>query len=373
MPLPTVNCLRMNIHGRPTRTIRPLADHTGVEIIDQTRLPHTLEFRTLTSMEDAAEAISLMRVRGAPLIGATAAYGVALAMAADASDAGLKSACNRLAATRPTAVNLRWALERMSAHLALLPPRHRRDAAWAEAAAICDEDVAVNRAIGQHGLALLRARHPRRAARLNLMTHCNAGWLATVDWGTALAPVYAAFDAGLALHVWVSETRPRNQGAALTAWELASHGVPHTVICDNAAGHLMRQGGVDLILVGADRVAANGDVANKIGTYLKALAAADNGVPFYVAVPGPTIDWRLDDGNGIPIEERTAAEVTHIQGQAAGGQVTTVRLTPEASPAANPAFDVTPARLVTGLITERGVCTASPKGLLALYPEHAHG
>lgn len=363
----------MNIHGTPTRSIRPLADRSGVEIIDQTRLPHELVFRTLASLEDAAEAIRVMRVRGAPLIGATAAYGLALALAETASDAQLDAACARLAATRPTAVNLRWALERMTTRLAPLPPGHRRDAAWAEAAAICDEDVAINRAIGQHGLDLIRARHAGRGGTLNLMTHCNAGWLATVDWGTALAPVYAAFDSGMSLHVWVSETRPRNQGAALTAWELASHGVPHTVIADNAAGHLMRQGLVDLVIVGADRVAVNGDVANKIGTYLKALAAADNGIPFYVAVPGPSIDWRLADGNGIPIEARAAAEVTHIQGLAAGGEVTSVRLTPEASPAANPAFDVTPARLVTALITERGVCAASPEGLRGLYPEYAHG
>jgi len=363
----------MNIHGTPTRSIRPRSDRTGVEIIDQTRLPHALVLRTLTTLEEACEAIAVMRVRGAPLIGATAAYGLALALREEASDGCIDAACAALAATRPTAVNLRWALTRMRARLTPLPPRLRFDAAWAEAAAICDEDVAINQAIGRHGLALMRTLSPRRSGTLNLMTHCNAGWLATVDWGTALAPVYAAFAAGIPLHVWVSETRPRNQGAALTAWELASHGVPHTVICDNAAGHLMRQGQVDLVLVGADRVAANGDVANKIGTYLKALAAADNGVPFYVAVPGPTIDWRLADGEGIPIETRDGSEVTHIQGEAAHGEVMTVRLTPEASPAANPAFDVTPARLVTGLITERGVCAASPEGLRRLYPEHAHG
>ncbi len=363
----------MNIHGTPTRSIRPRSDRIGVEIIDQTRLPHALVFRTLTSLDEACEAIAVMRVRGAPLIGATAAYGLALALREEASDARLEAACTALAATRPTAVNLRWAVERMRARLTPLPPRLRFDAAWAEAAAICDEDVAINQAIGRHGLTLMRTLKPHQGDRLHVMTHCNAGWLATVDWGTALAPVYAAFEVGIPLHVWVSETRPRNQGAALTAWELASHGVPHTVICDNAAGHLMRQGQVDLVLVGADRVAANGDVANKIGTYLKALAAADNGVPLYVAVPGPTLDWRLPDGSGIPIEARDGSEVTHIQGEAAHGEVVTVRLTPEASPAANPAFDITPARLVTGLITERGVCAASPEGLRRLYPEHAHG
>lgn len=361
----------MNIDGTPTRSICPLPDRFCVQIIDQTRLPHALEFRTLKSLEEAAEAISSMRVRGAPLIGATAAYGLALALVEDASDARIDTACAQLAATRPTAVNLRWALERMRARLLPLPPKARREAAWAEAAAICDEDVAINQAIGRHGLKLIRQRQAQRGRRLNIMTHCNAGWLATVDWGTALAPVYAAHDAGLPLHVWVSETRPRNQGAALTAWELASHGVPHTVIADNAAGYLMRQGEVDMVIVGADRVAANGDVANKIGTYLKALAAADNGVPFYVAVPGPTIDWRLANGDGIPIEARAGAEVTHIHGLAADGRVTAVRLTPEASPAANPAFDVTPARLITGLITERGICPASRAGLSALYPEQS--
>ncbi len=363
----------MNIAGTPTRSIRPLPDRSGVEIIDQTRLPHALVFRTLRTLEAAAEAIQTMQVRGAPLIGATAAYGLALALAEAASEAHIDAACARLAATRPTAVNLRWALERMRARLLSLPAEARRAAAWAEAAAICDEDVAINEAIARHGLALIRDRYAATGRTLNLMTHCNAGWLATVDWGTALAPIYAAHDAGVPVHVWVSETRPRNQGAALTAWELASHGVPHTVIADNAAGHLMRQGQVDMVLVGADRVAVNGDVANKIGTYLKALAAHDNGIPFYVAVPGPTIDWRLADGAGIPIEARDASEVTHIRGLAEDGRLLDVRLAPAASPAANPAFDVTPARLITGLITERGVCPASRAGLRALYPEHTDG
>ena len=363
----------MNIHGTPTQTIRPLPGQSGVEIIDQTLLPHRLEFRTLHSLEDAAEAISVMRVRGAPLIGATAAYGVALALAEDASDSRLQAACVRLLATRPTAVNLRWALERMQSRLAPLPSAQRRAAAWTEAAALCDEDVMLNQAIGRHGVALIKRQYEQSARVVNIMTHCNAGWLATVDWGTALAPVYAAFEAGIPVHVWVSETRPRNQGAALTAWELAQHGVPHTVIADNAAGHLMQHGQVDLVIVGADRVAANGDAANKIGTYLKALAARDNGVPFYVAVPGPTIDWRLAEGSGIPIEQRAAAEVTHIQGQAEDGRVMSVRLTPAQSEAANPAFDVTPARLITGLITERGVCPATLDGLSQLYAEAQPG
>jgi methylthioribose-1-phosphate isomerase len=359
----------MNIHGTPTRTIRPLPGQRGVEIIDQTLLPHHLAFRTLHTLEDAAEAISVMRVRGAPLIGATAAYGVALALSEDASESGLASAYARLLATRPTAVNLRWALERMQDCLAPLPAVNRQAAAWDEAAALCDEDVVLNQSIGRHGMELIRWRHEQSPRTINVMTHCNAGWLATVDWGTALAPVYTAFDAGIPVHVWVSETRPRNQGAALTAWELAQHGVPHTVVADNAAGHLMQRGRVDLVIVGADRAASNGDIANKIGTYLKALAAHDNGVPFYVAVPGPTIDWRLADGRDIPIEERAASEVTHIQGQAEAGHVVSVRLTPAQSAAANPAFDVTPARLITGLITERGVCPATREGLRQHYPE----
>jgi methylthioribose-1-phosphate isomerase len=359
----------MNVNGLPARTIRPLPEQGGVEIIDQTRLPFRYELRRLHCLEDAAEAIRGMRVRGAPLIGATAAYGVALAMIHDTSDAGLDAACATLLATRPTAVNLAWALARVRDHLAALPQTARREAAWAEAAAICDEDVALNQAIGRHGLGLIRAKAAAKSGPVNILTHCNAGWLATVDWGTALAPIYAAHDAGIAVHVWVDETRPRNQGASLTAWELSQHGVPHTVIADNAGGHLMQRGQVDLCIVGTDRVAANGDVANKIGTYLKALAAQDNGVPFYVALPGPTVDWATARGEDIPIEARSEDEVTHIQGADADGQVLSVRLTPWHSPAANPAFDVTPARLVTGLVTERGVCAASAEGLLALYPE----
>ncbi len=359
----------MNVNGTPTRTIASLPDRSGIVIIDQTRLPFRYELRTLYTLADVAETISVMRVRGAPLIGATAAYGVAVAMNADCSDAALDAACVTLAATRPTAVNLAWALGRMRVCLQLLPPAERRIAAWVEAAAICDEDVALNQAIGRHGAGLIRAIAERKTGPVNILTHCNAGWLATVDWGTALAPIYTAFDAGIPVHVWVDETRPRNQGASLTAWELKQHGVPHTVIADNAGGHLMQHGRVDLCLVGTDRTAANGDVANKIGTYLKALAAHDNTVPFYVALPGPTIDWSLADGRAIPIEERRADEVTCLTGETEAGDLVTVRVTPEGSPAANPAFDVTPARLVTGLITERGVCAASRAGLLSLYPE----
>jgi methylthioribose-1-phosphate isomerase len=362
----------MNINGQPARTIWPRVDG-NVEIIDQTALPHRLETRLLTTLAEAAEAIFVMRVRGAPLIGATAAYGMALAMRADASDAGLFAAAATLIATRPTAVNLRWAVERMQRVLQPVPVAERAARAWAEAALTCEEDVSLNAAIGQHGVAILQGL-ARPGQPLRVMTHCNAGWLATVDWGTALAPVYAAQSAGIPLFVWASETRPRNQGASLTAWELGQQGIGHAVIVDNAAGLLMRRGEVDVVIVGADRVAANGDVANKIGTYLKALAAFDNGIPFYVAVPSPTIDWRCPEGAQIPIEERDAAEVTHVLGaldDAVGGVLPcatqTVRVVPAGATAVNPAFDVTPARLVTGIITERGI--AAPDALAGLFPD----
>jgi methylthioribose-1-phosphate isomerase len=358
----------MLVNGTPTRTIRPIEidGRRQVEILDQTRLPHEFVLRLLATPEAAAEAISVMRVRGAPLIGATAAYGMALAADRDASDAGLNRMGEFLVATRPTAVNLRWAVERLLGHLLARPVSERSPAAWAEAVAICEEDVAQNRAIGRHGLELIRAA--RKTGPVNVLTHCNAGWLATVDWGTALAPIFAAAEAGVPVHVWVDETRPRNQGASLTAWELAQAGIPHTVIADNAGGHLMQHGRVDLCIVGTDRVAANGDVANKIGTYLKALAAFDNGVPFYVAAPGPSIDFRLAGGGDIPIEERDADEVACIQGLAPNGGLVSVRVTPAGSPCANPAFDVTPARLISGLITERGVAAASRDALAALFP-----
>ncbi len=359
----------MNIDGIPTRTIRPAG--SVVEIIDQTRLPHELVIRRLVELDDAAEAIRVMRVRGAPLIGATAAYGLALAASRDGGDAALHAAAATLLATRPTAVNLQWALRRVMEKLLSVPPQQRAVVAWAEAAAICEEDVVQNQAIGRHGAGLIAAIAARKPGPVQLLTHCNAGWLAAVDWGTALAPVYAAVAAGIDLHVWVDETRPRNQGASLTAWELAKHGVAHTVIADNAGGHLMQHGRVDLCIVGTDRTAANGDVCNKIGTYLKALAAFDNGVPFYVAAPGPSIDFSLAHGGEIPIEERSGEEVTHIVGLDDAGQRVRVRLTPGASRAANPAFDVTPARLVTGIISERGVCAASRDGLTGLFPEHS--
>jgi methylthioribose-1-phosphate isomerase len=363
----------MRVGDQHYRTIWVAADGWSVEVIDQTRLPHAFSTLRLVSLDDAAQAIRTMVVRGAPLIGATAAYGLCLALRHDAGDAALTAAYDRLLATRPTAVNLRWALDEMRAALAPLPPARRVEAAYARAAAICDDDVATCEAIGRHGADLIRQAWEQagRGRPVQVLTHCNAGWLATVDWGTALAPIYMAHDAGVPVHVWVDETRPRNQGAALTAWELGSHGVPHTVIVDNAGGHLMQHGRVDLCITGTDRTAANGDVCNKIGTYLKALAAHDNGVPFYVALPYSSIDWRLRDGRQIPIEERDATEVTEIAGLGADGAPATVRLTPPASAAANFAFDVTPARLVTALITERGVCPASAEGLRGLYPERA--
>jgi methylthioribose-1-phosphate isomerase len=354
------------------RTIWLEADGASVGIIDQTRLPHELVTVQLTSLDQAAHAIRAMLVRGAPLIGAAAAYGVALAMRHDGSEAALEAACRVLLATRPTAVNLRWALDDMRGVLRPLPASARAAAAYRRAAEIADEDVAINRALGRHGLRLIEAAWEKKAKRgpVEVLTHCNAGWLAAVDWGTALAPVYAAHEQGVAVHVWVDETRPRNQGASLTAWELGQHGVAHTVIVDNAGGHLMQHGRVDLCIVGTDRTAASGDVANKIGTYLKALAAHDNGVPFYVALPSPTIDWSIEDGvRDIPIEERDPTEVTQIAGRLPDGTIARVRLVPDGSAAANYAFDVTPARLVTGLITERGVAPASREGLLSLFPE----
>jgi methylthioribose-1-phosphate isomerase len=318
-----------------------------------------------------ARAIRSMQVRGAPLIGAAAAYGLCLGVRQDPSTAALERDAALLAATRPTAVNLRWALDRMLTRLRNTAAAERERAAYAEAAAIADEDVAQNEAIGRHGFPLIeQVAAGKPGERVNVLTHCNAGWLATVDWGTALAPIYMAHDAGIDLHVWVDETRPRNQGAALTAWELGRHGVAHTVVADNAGGHLMQHRDVDLVIVGTDRVTRSGDVANKIGTYLKALAARDNDVPFWVALPSSTIDWTVSDGIAeIPIEQRSAAEVTDVTGRTADGTIATVRVTPADSQAANPAFDVTPARLVTGLITDRGRCDASAEGLLSLFPE----
>ena len=362
----------MLIHGRPSRTIWPLADG-AVEIIDQTRLPHAVVAVRLETLADAVAAIAEMKVRGAPLIGVTAAWGLALAMAADPSDAGLAEAGARLKASRPTAVNLAWAVDRVTAVLAATPPNAREAAACVEARAIAEADVAACRRIGEHGADLIEALAAANPGRpVQILTHCNAGWLATVDWGTALAPIYVAQARGAPIHVWVDETRPRNQGAALTAFELGQQGVAHTVIADNAGGHLMQHGRVDLCLVGADRITRTGDAANKIGTYLKALAASDNGVPFHVAAPASTIDWTLTDGVAqIPIEERDGAEVTHMTGALVDGTLASVRVAAPGSAAANFGFDVTPARLITGLITERGLCPASEAGLSGLFGRSA--
>jgi methylthioribose-1-phosphate isomerase len=363
----------MRVDGKPFRSIWVEADGWSVGIVDQTLLPHRFVTARLTSLDAVAHAIRAMQVRGAPLIGAAAAYGICLALRQDASDEMLERASALLLATRPTAINLKWALGELAAAVRNLPRTARIAAAYRRAAQICDEDVAINQAIGRHGLPLIEGIAARKAGeRVNVLTHCNAGWLATVDVGTATAPIYLAHDRGIPVHVWVDETRPRNQGASLTAWELGHHGVPHTVIADNTGGHLMQHGMVDLAIVGTDRVTAQGDVCNKIGTYLKALAANDNGVPFYVALPSPTIDFSVRDGLAeIPIEEREGDEVAAIAGRAADGRIETLQLLPEGSPAANYAFDVTPARLVTALVTERGVIAPNEAALANAFPERA--
>ena len=363
----------MKVDGKPTRTIWLEADGWSVGVIDQTVLPHRFATVRLTTQEDMAHAIKSMQVRGAPLIGAAAAYGLCLALRADASDENLERATATLLATRPTAINLKWALDEMVAAVRNQPRDARVAAAYRRAAEICDEDVAINRAIGRNGLKLIEDIAGRKNGQpVNVLTHCNAGWLAVVDLGTATAPIYMAHDKGIPIHVWVDETRPRNQGASLTAWELGQHGVPHTVIADNTGGHLMQHGMVDMVIVGTDRTTAQGDVCNKIGTYLKALAARDNNVPFYVALPSPTIDFTITDGmTEIPIEQRGGEEQSTMTGRTADGRIETVQIVPDGSAVANYAFDVTPARLVTGLITERGVLKASREGLKAAFPERA--
>ncbi|WP_309083585.1 S-methyl-5-thioribose-1-phosphate isomerase [Chelativorans sp.] len=364
----------MKVAGKHYRTIWVNEDGWSVDVIDQRWLPHDFRVENIRTVEGIATAIRDMWVRGAPLIGVTAAYGVAIRMREDPSDAALDAVWKDLHATRPTAINLRWALDAMRETLRPLPEGERAAAAYARAAEIADEDVELNRAIGGHGLEIIKeiARRKKPGEPVNILTHCNAGWLATVDYGTATSPIYLATEEKIPVHVYVDETRPRNQGAHLTSWEMAGHGVPHTLIVDNAGGHLMQHGMVDMVIVGTDRTTANGDVCNKIGTYLKALAAKDNGVPFYVALPSPTIDWTVRDGvKEIPIEERSADEVSLVWGRTKDGQITQVRISPDATPAANPAFDVTPARLVTGLITERGIAEASAEGLLELFPERA--
>ncbi|AZL59149.1 S-methyl-5-thioribose-1-phosphate isomerase [Tabrizicola piscis] len=359
----------MKIDGTPYRTI--WQDAGGVvQVIDQRWLPHEFRVVPLRTRAEFATAIRDMWVRGAPLIGATAAWGVAVQMAVDASDASLAETWEVLHDTRPTAINLRWALDEMRRVLSPLPPAMRATAAARRAAEICDEDVEINRQIGLHGLEIIKAIAARKSGPVNILTHCNAGWLATVDWGTATSPIYHADAAGIPVHVFVDETRPRNQGAQLTAWELNSHGISHDLIVDNAGGHLMQHGEVDMVIVGTDRTTARGDVCNKIGTYLKALAARANGVPFYVALPSPTIDWRVHDGvREIPIEERNGAEVTLVQGRTKDGRIESVQISPDGTGARNPAFDVTPAELVTGLLTERGLCPATEAGMAAMFPD----
>ena len=363
----------MKVDGRDMRTIWLEKDGQSVGIIDQTLLPHRFATVRLATLEDAARAIKTMQVRGAPLIGATAAYGVWLALRADASDEALDRACATLLATRPTAINLKWALDEMRAAARNRPRGERADVALRRAEEIAEEDVAINKSIGRHGLPVIEAIARKKSGeRVNVLTHCNAGWLATVDWGTATAPIYMAHDKGIAVHVFADETRPRNQGAALTAWELGQQGVPHTVIADNTGGHLMQHGLVDLVIVGTDRVTARGDVCNKIGTYLKALAAHDNSVPFYVALPSPSIDFGVDDGlRDIPIEQRGGEEVATVTGRSRAGRIETVQIVPDGSAVANYGFDVTPARLITGLITERGVLEADRAALAGAFPERA--
>ncbi|GGE06076.1 methylthioribose-1-phosphate isomerase [Aureimonas endophytica] len=364
----------MKVGDRHFRTIWLNEDGQSVDIIDQRWLPHDFRVATLASVDQTAVAIRDMWVRGAPLIGVTAAYGMALQTLADPSDEALDAAYELLHETRPTAINLRWALDTMRAHLKALPPEERRAAAYAKAAELADEDVELSRAIGRNGLEVIRriAETKKPGEPVNILTHCNAGWLATVDYGTATAPIYLAAEAGIPVHVYVDETRPRNQGAYLTAWEMAGHGISHTLIVDNAGGHLMQHGEIDMVIVGTDRTTADGDVCNKIGTYLKALAARDNNVPFYVGLPSPTIDWTVRDGvREIPIEERPGEEVSSVWGRTEGGEIAQVRVSPDLTPARNPAFDVTPARLITGLITERGIAEASPEGIARLFPEKA--
>jgi methylthioribose-1-phosphate isomerase len=360
----------MRVNGKHYRTIWSSEDGRLVEIIDQTKLPHQFVTTKLVTVDDAARAIKTMQVRGAPLIGATAAYGLALALHEDPSDASLARNAAYLAAQRPTAINLRWALDEIRRTVQSLAMHERAVAASLRAAEIANDDVECCRLIGVHGVKLIEAiAAQKRGETVNILTHCNAGWLACVDWGTATSPIYQAHDKTIGVHIWVDETRPRNQGSALTAFELGAHGVPHTIIVDNAGGHLMQRGLVDVVIVGTDRVTASGDVANKIGTYLKALAAKDNNVPFYVALPHSTIDWSLDDGMQIPIEQRSVDEVLTMPGRTKKGEVVPVEVAAPGSPARNDGFDVTPARLITGLITERGVCAASPQGLRTLYAD----
>jgi len=364
----------MNVDGVAYRTIWVNQDGWSIDVIDQTRMPHLFEISNLKTLQDCCLAIKHMVVRGAPLIGVTAAYGFYLAMREDASDEGMESAFKTLFETRPTAVNLRWALEQMRHCLIQLPIAERAARAFERAGEIADEDVEISKSIGRNGLELIKniASEKNPGGVVNILTHCNAGWLATVDWGTATAPIYMAHNQGIRLHVWVDETRPRNQGASLTAWELGKHGVTHSLIVDNAGGHLMQHGMVDLCLVGSDRTTRAGDVCNKIGTYLKALAAYDNKLPFYVCLPSTTIDWTIREGvNEVPIEQRDGSEVSQVTGRLPNGDIGSVNIAPDRTDVANYAFDVTPARLITGLITERGVVDASEPAIVTAFPDLA--
>ena len=363
----------MKVQGTHYRSIWYDYKDCQVKIIDQRWLPHDFRIVALTNLNEFAVAIRDMWVRGAPLIGATAAYGVAISLSDDASDSALKNTYDTLIETRPTAINLKWALDRLLGALTPVSEDERPLKALELAHLVAEEDVGINKKIGEHGLEIVKKIASKKPAGepVRMLTHCNAGWPATVDWGTATSPMYHAHEAGIPIHVWVDETRPRNQGA-MTAWELESHGISNTYITDNAGGHLMQKGLVDMVIVGTDRTTAQGDVCNKIGTYLKALAAHDNGVPFYVALPSPTIDWTISDGVAdIPIEERASREVTHIFGHHEKNSIEEIRVTSEGVSGGNPAFDVTPNRLVTGLITERGVSDASEKALAKMFPDLA--
>ena len=364
----------MNVDGVAYRSIWINNDGWSVDVIDQTRLPHAFEIRNLRTLDNACEAIRDMVVRGAPLIGTTAAYGYYLALCDDPSDKGIENAYRKLFETRPTAVNLRWSLDLVKTNITAISPSERAAVAFSQADKIAELDVITNQSIGAHGLELIEniARAKQPGEPVNILTHCNAGWLATVDWGTATAPIYMAHNAGIPVHVWVDETRPRNQGASLTAWELGHHGVPHSLIVDNLGGHLMQQGMVDLCLVGSDRTTRSGDVCNKVGTYLKALAARDNDVPFYVCLPSTTVDWTISDGiTEVPIEQRDATEVSQVIGKLANGDIDHVTIIPDGTGVVNYAFDVTPARLITGLITERAIVKATENDLASHFPEHS--
>ena len=366
----------MRVENEQYRSIWLNDSGLEVRIIDQTELPHRFVVRQLSNLEEVASAITSMQVRGAPLIGVAAAYGMYLAMLEDPSDHAVEAAYASLIATRPTAVNLRWALDQMKKTLHTTTVEQRVEIAKQTASEMSDDDVKLNESIGDHGLALLQKIDSEREGTgpLNILTHCNAGWLATVDWGTALAPIYKAHDAGIPVHVLVDETRPRNQGANITAWELGQHGVPHTIIADNAGGHLMQQGMVDLCIVGSDRTTASGDVCNKIGTYLKALSAHDNNVPFYVALPSSTIDWTISDGvEEIQIEQRAPEELSVVKGIQESGEIVSVNIYPEGSEVSNYAFDVTPSKYVTALITERGICEATGESMKSMFSDLADG